>query len=736
MPDRPDPGDGHLSRDDWERYEAELTGGTGGTPGRDPAAGTPPAGPGTPEDVGAWAAPARVLVDGPEAQRPARGSPRDATRRPLVPPWLKSPAALAGHARWALGLAAWTVAYQASRTPKYAARLAGRAPAGLSRVLRGWARWLLDLEGEPVRAAVVRREDADAYRHLSRQRDRRVRWRASVTAMLLGGLAAALVALALAPPGLRLLALALAVGVLGTLGQPADRPLLDVAVVVPQRPRLTSDMVTRALRAIGVTAITQALAKDPKAIEFVAPITRDGPGWRADIDLPLGVTPGDVVDKRPELASALRRRLGCVWPEGDPAVHEGRLVLYVGDRDLAQLRGEGMAWKLAKTGQHDIFTPLPFGVDARGRPIAVPMVQHNWLIGAMPRQGKTSSVVVLTSGAALDPTTELWLHELKGTGDLDAYEQVAHRFTSGIHDEAIGYAADSLALLKAEVMRRTPELKELPKEVCPDKRVTRQIADRRALGLHPLICVIDECQNLFAHSRYGGKDGGQPGADAEFVIRVGPAVGVILVLATQRPSKDALPTAVSGNVSIRFCLKVPGQVENDMILGTGAYKRGLNATLLRPELDAGIGYLLGATPTPTVACAAYLDVPARERVAARARALREAAGTLSGHALGQAPANPRQDETLLEDTLGVLPAGDDRIANEELRDRLAQARPGTYGEWSTERLAAALRDAGIDTRAAQVNRTGEDGERRNLRGIFRQSVVDALTQRGRKGGAG
>src|SRR6266496_6542187 len=52
------------------------------------------------------------------------------------------------------------------------------------------------------------------------------------------------------------------------------------------------------------------------------PITRDGPGWRADVDLPPGVTVGDVVDKRPELASGLRRPLGCVWPEGDPGVHE------------------------------------------------------------------------------------------------------------------------------------------------------------------------------------------------------------------------------------------------------------------------------------------------------------------------------------------------------------------------------------------------------------------------------
>ena len=89
---------------------------------------------------------------------------------------------------------------------------------------------------------------------------------------------------------------------------------------------------------------------------------------------------------------------------------------------------------------------------------------------------------------------------------------------------------------------------------------------------------------------------------------------------------------MSGNVSTRFCLKVMGQVENDMILGTSAYKNGLRATTFRPEIDAGIGYLVGAGPAPQVVRTFYLDMHAAERIAIRARALREAAGTLTGHA--------------------------------------------------------------------------------------------------------
>jgi S-DNA-T family DNA segregation ATPase FtsK/SpoIIIE len=694
---------------DWDRYETEL--------------GAGPAGTASPNGDAAGVGEARVLVDSPQAQRPARGNLRDAQRRPIVPPWLSSRQEFTARARWVAGLAAHTSAYHATRTPKYAGRLAARAPRGAARVAAGWLRWLFDLEGEPVRQATVRAEDAEQYRHLSRQRDRRVRWRAVVSVALGGGLAAAATALALAPGRLRWLILAGLLAALGRVGQPADQPLLDTAVVIPQRPRLTSNMVAEALAVLGISGI-----KGPESITFPAPITRDGDGYRAEVDLPLGVVPGEVVKHRPELASALRRRLGCVWPEGDSQVHEGRLVLWVGDRDLAQVRGRGLAWKLARTGTHDLFTPVPFGVDARGRPVAVPLVQHNVLIGSLPGQGKTGAVVVLASGAALDPLAELWVHELKGSGDLDPYAAVAHRFVSGIDDESIAYAADSLRLLRAEVMRRTGVLKQLPRDLCPDKRVTREIAERRSLGLAPLVCVIDECQNLFAHPGYGAK----AGEDAEFVIKIGRAFGVVLILATQRPDKESLPTGVSGNVSVRFCLKVAGQVENDMILGTSAYKRGLNAALFRPEIDAGIGYLVGATPAPTVACAAYLDVGTRERIAARARALRERAGTLSGHALGEAP-QPTSDAAarLLADVLAVVPPSETRVWNQTVVARLAELRPDVYGGWEAEQLTAALKPYGISV--GQVWATDPaTGEGANRRGIDRHAVADAATERERR----
>jgi len=49
--------------------------------------------------------------------------------------------------------------------------------------------------------------------------------------------------------------------------------------------------------------------------------------------------------------------------------------------------------------------------------------------------------------------------------------------------------------------------------------------------------------------------------------------------ATQRPDAKYLPTGISADAVLRRCLKVQGQVENDMVLGTSAYKNGTRATM-------------------------------------------------------------------------------------------------------------------------------------------------------------
>jgi DNA segregation ATPase FtsK/SpoIIIE, S-DNA-T family len=508
---------------------------------------------------------------------------------------------------------------------------------------------------------------------------------------------AALVILSQAPAWAWILLAAVAVPLPARTGRPAHKLIVTAATLPAAVQAPTQDVITRALASLGIAGIDRWV-RDGRALVFPSPVREDGPGWRAEVDLPYGCTATQVIERREQLASGLRRPLGAVWPEPVTSEHAGRLELWVGRQDVAKSR-QG-PWPLARGGQADIFAPLPYGTDVRGRVVKAPLIYGNWLIGSIPRQGKTAAVRILACGVALDPLAEMWVHELKGSGDLDPLERVSHRFVSGVDDESIGYAAESLRLLRAEVMRRTERLKALPRELCPDKRVTRQIAGKRSLRLWPLVAIIDEAQNLFAHPGHGKA----AGLDAEFIIKIGPAFGVVLIIATQRPDKASLPTGVSGNVSTRFCLKVMGQVENDMILGTSAYKNGLRATTFRPEIDAGIGYLLGAGPAPQVVRTFYLDMPAAERIAVRARALREATGTLSGHALDSGD-GPRD---VLTDVLAVL-GSDAGLQWGEVAARLASRFPARWEGVTADAISAECRARdvpSVDVKAAGVVRKG------------------------------
>jgi S-DNA-T family DNA segregation ATPase FtsK/SpoIIIE len=237
--------------------------------------------------------------------------------------------------------------------------------------------------------------------------------------------------------------------------------------------------------------------------------------------------------------------------------------------------------------------------------------------------------------------------------------------------------------------------------------VTRQIATRRSLRLWPVVCIVDECQNLFAHPKYGK----QAGDDASFIIRIGPAMGIVLILATQRPDKDSLPTGVSGNASLRFCLYVAGQVETDMILGTSSYKAGLRPSTLRPEIDAGISYLKGATPAPKVVRTYFLDVPAAKSVAGRARAARDRAGTLTGAAAGDDDAAVRDP---LADALAVF-NGEAGLHWGVLAERLTARWPDRWAGATSESVSAELRALGVPS--VQVKMNGE-----NLKGCRRRDV--------------
>ncbi|MFC7219930.1 cell division protein FtsK [Streptomyces polyrhachis] len=676
-----------------------------------------------------------VMVDGPAPSGPGlMDRLRSGQRREVISAWAKSKPEFVTALGWLGGYAWHTTAFHAVRLPWYSLRLAFQAPAGVAKFIGGAMRWVADTEGEPLRQVAAGRENVEEYLKLSRQRDNRVKLRSILMLLaLVVGLPLALVLFLLAPTWLEVLTLALLTAGFGFLGAPSDKPVISRAVVTTEVERLTSGIVERALGALGIAEINKALAKGGEGIKFPAPITRDGPGWRADVDLPYGVTVPDILDRREKLASGLRRPLGCVWPEPVADEHAGRMMLWVGDRALNKVAAP--PWPLAKSGSASLFKPLPFGTDQRGRNVDLTLMYDNVLIGAMPGMGKTFSLRTPLLAAALDVTAELLIWELKGTGDLDPLKKVAADYGSGPDDDTCAATLDSIRYVYKDLERRAKVISSLPKDKCPENKVIPSLAANRSLGLHPLILAIDECQELFSHDKYGK----EAGALCTAIIKRGRALGVILLLATQRPDKDSLPPAISANVGTRFCLRVMGQIENDMILGTSMYRNGIRATSFTKS-DKGIGYLVGAADDPQIVRGYYLDNPAADAICERARKARIDAGTLRGIAAGETPERREAVDPLLEDILAVVPADEAKPWNDVTVDRLAELRPEKYGPWGemapadkARQLTTALKPYGVTT--GQVARR-INGKTVNRTGFERAHIVTAIAERDRNRDAG
>ncbi|MFE0137764.1 cell division protein FtsK [Streptomyces sp. NPDC059037] len=665
-------------------------------------------------------------VDSPDLPAPGITTYK---RRPILPSWLTSKPGFVSTTQRAAGNAFYSAAFHGIRTPWYALQLGLHAPRGTAHLVRETNRWIWDAEAAPLRAYEVYKENTAGYLMLARQRDHRVRLRLLVTAVgLVFGSLFALTMYVMAPGWLAVLASA-AVLVTGFWGAPKDQPVIGPAVLKTEIQKLTGSIVLRALDNLGNPKLTAAIKKggDMNGMRFTSEITRDGPGYRADLDLPWGVTPEDIMEARRPLASGLRRKVGCVWPSADPSEHEGRLVLWVGDKPMNETTKP--AWPLLKSGSVDLFKPVVFGNDQRMGDVSVTLMFASVVVGSIPRMGKTFLMRLFLLIAALDPRAELHAFDFKGTGDFGALEPVCHRYRAGDEDEDILYVLESLRELRAELRRRAKVIKSLPRSRCPESKVTPALANDKSLGLHPIVAGFDECQVPFEHEKYG--------AEIEEIAtdlgKRGPALGMVTLFGTQRPDAKSLPTGISANAVLRFCLKVMGQPANDMVLGTSMYKAGYRATMFSRS-DRGICWMAGEGDDPRIVASAFVDALGAEKVVARARTMREEYGNVTGHAIGQQPESGEAAFDLLADILKVVAADEDKVWNEKVAARLASLRPEVYGGWKGETVTSNLKPHGVAVQ--DVWGSTDKGKGTTRRGIARADITKAITVRdGRPSGS-
>jgi S-DNA-T family DNA segregation ATPase FtsK/SpoIIIE len=428
-----------------------------------------------------------------------------------------------------------------------------------------------------------------------------------------------------------------------------------------------------------------------EGMRLAAPIVTEPGGWATVLQLPGGQRARKALGKEPDFASALGVGETQVVFELIPA-HAGRLEVFVAKSDpFLKVYPSPL---LGRTEPLDFWAGVPAGVNGRGRPETLRLVDASLLVAGEPRAGKSAAVNGIIGAAALAVTPKIHLWDGKGAGDHRPWRKIAH---TAEKRNAAGLLAH-LQKMQAQMER----VFDLLDQAGGSTKLTPELC--RRFGVDVELTVVDETR-YYVTSPWGEEI---VEAAVDIASR-GPAAGILLVLASQRMTTDAIPGPLKGVCSLRWAMRCPDTTASNAVLGQGAAGAGYNASEI-PRSHRGVGILDADGSDPVKVRSYFLDDqgPDLMAVADAAYALRLAAGTLP---------NRVQDKPVEDPVMKILAAfgEDERLHTAELAERLGDG-------WNPSRIAEALRPYGIapgDVKISGINRNGY--RRQDL-----ESVLDSV----------
>ncbi|MEE1813534.1 FtsK/SpoIIIE domain-containing protein [Streptomyces sp. SP18ES09] len=492
----------------------------------------------------------------------------------------------------------------------------------------------------------------------------------------------------------------------------------EAASAAPMAPNAGDERVLAALGKLGFEA------------EVVQSLTR-----QADNTLTMTVDLDDTVTalkaKTEALAGALKRDVSMV--DVTKGAHAGQAVLWMADTDpfettrpspLVQAPGPLDAWS----------DGVPVGWGKRGNTVRLKIRNQHTLIGGTTRSGKGVGMANVLAGAAMDPRINLRIVAGKENGEFDALGRAGVAATYFKPNPS-----RLLALTEAlitDMDRRNRLLGELGKSKMTEDTIMR-------LGGIELV-VIDEVATYTSPGSHDDRD--QLLENLMKIAAVATGAGILLVLTTQLPQVDVIPTRLSMNCGTKWAMKVDSGTQSNTILGSGlAGSGGPDASKFDPPRP-GLGWLNNPFAGGTDLARSYdLDEDERGEVTQLmkyAAKLREAAGRLAGQwddpieqhlaaatGLSSASGGPERDgrparagrpdasELLVARVIDVLTdANVDRMKTEPLVEAL---RDRWYPDLTPDRFKELMKDAGAGIPVT----LGPIGEEKNPRGFKMQALT-------------
>jgi hypothetical protein len=291
-------------------------------------------------------------------------------------------------------------------------------------------------------------------------------------------------------------------------------------------------------------------------------------GWRLVVRFPFASTAGSLTRYQPRLASAFRAREVRVAS----VIDDARLgVVTIVKRDPL---AAALADFPAPCG--DVWQPVDLGVDEDGHPVHITLPEHNALVAGQPGAGKSTILHQLIAHAASDQTVRLTILD----GKMVDLQPWAHRC-----DNYVG-ANVQAATWALEGAQRWLEWSFA--SLRDNGRVKVQPGD----ALH--LVVVDE---LAFYTAGAGQHSKRFNIVLRDLIARGRAAGLVVILSTQKPSSEVVPTSLRDLVAYRIAVRSTTPEASDTVLGSGMAAAGYDASKIA-QGQPGVGLVFAETDRP------------------------------------------------------------------------------------------------------------------------------------------
>jgi len=276
-------------------------------------------------------------------------------------------------------------------------------------------------------------------------------------------------------------------------------------------------------------------------------------GWRARFRLARGQTIDDVRAKLPAIESGLGTFRGAarVYPTEDDLA--SRFELRVLDKDP---HADAIIWPGPSTTT--ITVPIDLGPFEDATPARVLFLRRHGLLGGTTGSGKSGGLNVLMGNLTACTDVVIWAIDLKRGMEL------------GPWGPCIGRLATTPAEARALLARAVAVLETRAEMLAATGRRTWEPTGQ----MPALIIIIDEYAEL-------AESAPDATGNCDSIGRLGRAVAVTLIAATQRPTQKAMGQgALRSQMDVRVSFRVRERRDVDLILGQGMLTAGWHAHTL------------------------------------------------------------------------------------------------------------------------------------------------------------